>query len=83
VPAAELDATVERYACLLLRGAPGALAAAKDLTRTVPVLPVGEGLRRMTELSARWFVSAEAREGIAAFRGKRDPAWVPASHRND
>jgi methylglutaconyl-CoA hydratase len=82
VPAAELDATVERYACLLLRGAPGALAAAKDLTRTVPVLPVGEGFRQMTELSARWFGSAEAREGIAAFREKRDPAWVPASRRN-
>jgi hypothetical protein len=31
------------------------------------------------ELSARLFKSDEGREGMAAYLGKRDAAWVPAS----
>lgn len=76
VPPAELDATVARYTGMLLRGAPEALAVAKRLPRTVPDMPVDEGLVRMGELSASLFASEEAREGIAAFWEKRDPRWV-------
>jgi 1,4-dihydroxy-2-naphthoyl-CoA synthase len=33
----------------------------------------------MAELSGAFFAAAEAREGMAAFADKRDPAWVQAS----
>jgi methylglutaconyl-CoA hydratase len=77
VPAASLDEEVARYTGLLLRGAPGALAATKQVLREAPALPVAEGLARMAEISAARFASAEAREGIAAWAEKRDPAWTP------
>ena len=77
VPDRELDAEVARYTDMLLRGAPEALAITKRLVREVPLMPFDEGLRRMAELSAERFASAEAREGISAFREKRPAAWVP------
>ena len=74
-PDGELDAAVDRYTRALLRAAPGALAGAKGLLR-------GSGrdiraeLAELTEVSVRFFTSAEAREGIAAAAAKRDPTWV-------
>ena len=76
VPAASLDEEVARYTGLLLRGAPGALAATKQVLREAPALPVAEGLDRMAEISAERFASAEAREGMAAFAEKRTPTWT-------
>jgi methylglutaconyl-CoA hydratase len=77
VPAAELDDQTDRYAGMLLRGAPGALAAAKAVLRDVPAATVADGLVQMAELSGRLFGADEAREGMTAFAAKRDPAWVP------
>nr|WP_221473920.1 enoyl-CoA hydratase-related protein [Planomonospora venezuelensis] len=77
VPAEELDATVAHYADMLLRGGPEALAITKQLVRQVPGLPVEEGMRRMAELSAQRFTSAEGQEGIAAFMEKRPASWIP------
>ncbi|WP_196443261.1 enoyl-CoA hydratase-related protein [Planomonospora sp. ID67723] len=79
VPAGELDATVAHYADMLLRGGPEALAITKQLVRQVPALPVEEGMRRMAELSAQRFTSAEGQEGIAAFMEKRPASWIPRS----
>jgi methylglutaconyl-CoA hydratase len=76
VPEADLDAQTGRYAGMLLRAAPGALAATKGILRDVPALSVADGLASMAELSARRFASAEAREGMAAFAAKREPSWV-------
>ena len=76
VPEAELDATVERYTGMLLRGAPEALAITKEMVRMVPALSLEDGFARMAELSAERFGSAEGREGLASFAEKRDPAWV-------
>jgi methylglutaconyl-CoA hydratase len=76
VPEADLDAQTGRYAGMLLRGAPGALADTMGILREVPALPVADGLASMAELSARRFASAEAREGMAAFAEKREPSWV-------
>jgi methylglutaconyl-CoA hydratase len=81
----DLDAEVARYAAMLLRGAPGALASTKSLLSDVPEPDVADGLARMAELSGRFFGSDEAREGMAAFAAKRDPAWVtsaPQTRRN-
>lgn len=77
VPQDELDATVARYAGMLMKGGPEALAITKRLVRELPQLSFQEGLRRMTELSAERFTSREGQEGIAAFREKRAPSWVP------
>jgi methylglutaconyl-CoA hydratase len=74
----ELDATVERFVGSLLRGGPAALAATKRLMHTAPdVRPLAERLADLTALSAAFFASAEAREGMAAFAGRRDPVWMP------
>jgi len=77
VTAEELDAETERYAQMLLRGAPRALAATKDVLRSGQADGFAAGLTKMAELSATFFGSDEAREGMAAFAAKRDPAWVP------
>ena len=79
VPAADLDAQVERYVGMLLRGAPGALAGTKSVLRNVPALPVPGGLATMAELSGAFFAAAEAKEGMAAFAAKRDPSWAGAA----
>jgi methylglutaconyl-CoA hydratase len=39
---------------------------------------LGEDFAAMLELSAKHFAGAEGQEGIAAFREKRTPNWVPA-----
>ncbi|MEV4170949.1 enoyl-CoA hydratase-related protein [Nonomuraea sp. NPDC049709] len=77
VPEEELDATVARYARMLMKGGPEALAITKRLVREVPGVSFQEGLRRMTELSAERFTSEEGQEGIAAYMEKRPPKWVP------
>jgi methylglutaconyl-CoA hydratase len=74
VPAGELDAAVDRYVADLLRGAPGALAGTKSLLRDATTLR--EDLARLTDLSVAYFTAAEGREGIQAFREKRDPGWI-------
>lgn len=78
VPADELDEAVDRYASMLLRAAPEAVAITKDLVRSVPAMTLDEGFARMTALSEQRFASAEGREGIAAFRERRRPSWVAA-----
>lgn len=77
VPADELDATVEHYAGMLVKGGPESLAITKRLVRDLPGVSFEEGLRRMTALSAQRFTSEEGQEGIAAFMAKRPAAWVP------
>lgn len=79
VPAADLDATVERYTSALVRGAPGALAGAKELLRRTPAATLSEDLATLTDLSVRYFRSPEGVEGITAFREKRDPTWLPGA----
>jgi methylglutaconyl-CoA hydratase len=76
VPADELDAEVGRYTAMVLRGAPGALAATKSILRDATAEPLAERLARMAELSGTLFGSDEAREGMTAYAQKRDPAWV-------
>jgi methylglutaconyl-CoA hydratase len=76
VPGPRLDEEVARYADMLLRGAPGALAATKRVLREAGALPLATGLARMAELSAARFASPEAQEGMAAFADKREPTWA-------
>jgi methylglutaconyl-CoA hydratase len=74
-PAEDMDAALGRYIESILKGAPGALAGAKQLVRDVPGLPLAEAFEAMTHRSAAYFASAEAREGMTAFAEKRPPSW--------
>lgn len=77
VPDEELDAEVDRYVDLLVRGAPGALAATKEMLRRPAAESMAADFAAMAALSAERFASAEGREGVAAFAAKRSPSWVP------
>jgi methylglutaconyl-CoA hydratase len=74
VPAKDLDERVAACTASLLRAAPGALAATKDLARGGR--SIRTDLDRLTEMSVGFFTSAEGREGVRSFLDKRDPAWV-------
>jgi enoyl-CoA hydratase/carnithine racemase len=78
VPEGELDAAVTALLTKLLAGGPAALAAAKRLVFDVPLLDRQAAFATTSTLSQALFASAEAAEGMAAFREKRQPAWVPA-----
>lgn len=73
-----LEPLAERILSALLRGGPLAQADAKGLIFAVD-RPVDEGIlaeasRRIAERRA----SAEGREGVEAFLGRRKPSWLPA-----
>ena len=77
VPAGGLDAEIDAVLARLLAGGPSALAAAKRLVYTIPGMERKAAFARTTELSASLFASAEAAEGMAAFREKRPASWAP------
>jgi methylglutaconyl-CoA hydratase len=77
VPAADLDTELVRYVASLVRGAPGALAAAKELARRPAAASIRNELADLTALSVRFFTAEEGREGVLAFVERRDPVWVP------
>jgi methylglutaconyl-CoA hydratase len=79
VPAAELDAAVGEVLDDLRKGGPRAQGFAKRLVYEVPTLAPKEAFRRTAALSAELFAGDEAREGMAAFLGKRAPEWTKAS----
>ncbi|MEO9222357.1 MAG: enoyl-CoA hydratase family protein [Mycobacteriaceae bacterium] len=76
VPDAELDGAVAAYVTSLAKGGPEAIAATKAM------LSARDGdlqaqFADKTALSASFFASAEAQEGITAFAQKRPARWVP------
>ncbi len=76
VPAEQLDAEVDRYTGMLVKGGPEALALTKQLLHA-PAMT--RDFATMLELSAARFASAEGQEGIRAFAEKRPASWVPPS----
>lgn len=76
VPAEGLDAEVARYAEMLRLGAPGALAATKDMLRAERPTSTAAQFQEMLALSAGFFAGAEGQEGIRAFAEKRTPSWA-------
>jgi len=78
---ADLDAEVERYVDMLVRGAPGALAATKEMLRRSPAGSMEADFAAMAALSAERFAGEEGREGMAAFAAKLPASWIPASRR--
>lgn len=76
VPAAELEAETARFTGMLRLGAPGALAATKELLRSEQPTALDARFAAMQELSARFFAGEEGQEGIRAFAEKRPPSWA-------
>jgi methylglutaconyl-CoA hydratase len=75
VPASDLDAEVERYTAMLRLGAPGALAATKDMLRGRDS-GMADRFDEMLALSAGFFAGDEGQEGMRAFAEKRPPSWT-------
>ncbi|MFC7242323.1 enoyl-CoA hydratase-related protein [Catellatospora aurea] len=78
-PDDDVDAVAARWCESLVRGAPASLATTKELLRRRAEPDLDAELAHLSEISLRFFGSAEGREGVAAFREKRDAAWVPRS----
>ena len=76
VPRDGLDAAVAEFLAKLVRGGPAALAASKELVARVPQMGRADAFAWAAPLSQKLFHSDEAKEGIAAFKEKRDAAWV-------
>ena len=71
-----LDATVAAWAEQLSLAGPVAVAATKELLRTVPALGRSAAFAWTAQLSAALFDSPEAAEGIAAFLARRPASWA-------
>ena len=72
-----LDAGVAALAEALIVGAPLAQKAAKDLIAAVNGLPIDNSISEETaQRIARQRATDEAKDGIAAFLEKRQPAWL-------
>ena len=74
-----LDAAVQAIVDAWVANGPAAVRACKRLVRDVATAPIDAALRddtarRIADVRA----SAEGREGVAAFLGKREPAWRDA-----
>jgi methylglutaconyl-CoA hydratase len=79
VPAEGLDAAVEAFVTDLLACGPQAQGEIKQLYARLAPGPVTSDVRELTaQTIARVRTTPEAREGFAAFLGKRKPNWTPS-----
>ncbi|MEO6206951.1 MAG: enoyl-CoA hydratase-related protein [Candidatus Limnocylindrales bacterium] len=72
-----LDAAVEGALADILASGPTATRGAKAIVREIRGLGHGSSKWHTARVIARQRVSAEAREGFAAFDEKRRPSWAP------
>jgi len=78
VSADALDAEVDRVVTDLVAGGPQAQIEIKHLMDQLSVAPVSDAVRELTASTiARVRGTDEAREGFAAFLGKRPAQWIP------
>ena len=80
VPADGLDAAVDAVLQALLAGGPQAQREIKQLFAQLEVGPITPEVRELTaQTIARVRGTDEAKEGFAAFLGKRPPRWNPTA----
>jgi methylglutaconyl-CoA hydratase len=77
VPAADLDAAVDRRLSDVFASGPRAIAAAKALIRQIAGESPNDVIGYTTNSIAVQRVSAEGQEGMRAFLEKRKPDWAP------
>ena len=79
-PLSELDARINELLGELMMAGPRAQSECKLLIRAVAHRPLGkEILADTAKRIARARASAEGKEGVAAFLGRRKAPWVPTS----
>lgn len=83
IAADDVDAAVAELVADIGRGSPQGLAASKALTTAAVLAGFDRDAQRLTEESARLFVSDQAREGMLAFLQKRPPSWAPPAATDD
>ena len=76
VAPAEVFERAAAIARTLAAQSPHSLAVIKALLRETADARLGDGLRTETAAFARLLAHPDAREGIAAFLGKREPRWA-------
>jgi methylglutaconyl-CoA hydratase len=75
VPRADLDAKVDALVAALVERSPTAIRLGKHALHAVQDMTLAQCLEYMTLMLDRMTQTEDAREGIAAFTGKRKPAW--------
>jgi dehydration protein DpgD len=75
VPASDLDACVEAWVADLLRCAPLAVRAIKQVAAKSATLPLPDAFAARYEWEERRMRSEDAKEGPSAFAEKREPRW--------
>ena len=76
VPEGKLEAAVQEEIDMIRLGGPIAVIECKKLVRQVSTLSREAGFELTAPWSAEMFASEEAQEGMAAFREKRNAAWI-------
>ena len=76
VAADELDAAVANAVSELLTAGPAAVASAKELIRAVDGLALEDAIPVTSKWIAALRATPEAKEGFAAFLGKRKADWI-------
>ena len=79
VPAAELDAAVDRFVAEALTASPTAVARSKALIQSVLGQPPADVMGITADAIATQRVSREGQEGLKAFLDKRAPSWTVKS----
>lgn len=76
VPAAELDAAVERYTSMIAEKSPVTLRLGLEALADSEELTLDEKLPLLNERLGRCLATDDAREGLTAFLQKREPKWT-------
>jgi enoyl-CoA hydratase/carnithine racemase len=75
-PAEDVPASAHALAAVLAGRSPHAVRTLKQIARETADLPLEDGLRAEVEGFLRCLVSADGREGVAAFLARREPIWA-------
>jgi enoyl-CoA hydratase len=73
---AEFDSEVLRWATTIASKSPLLMRLGKQSINATRDMPLGEALSTLQAQLALAFATDDMREGVAAFREKRDPVWT-------